>query len=102
MASYRLLRAADNDLGEIADYTIEKHGVAQARVYRDSLLRALETIADNPGIGSNQNHILPALRRFVHESHSIYYRVEEGGVVILRLLGPGQDPLSQFQNAPTD
>ena len=102
MASYRLLRAADNDLEKIADYTIAEHGVAQARVYRDNLLRALETIAENPGIGTNQNHILPALRRLVHESHSIYYRVEDGGVVVLRLLGPGQDPLSQLQKVPRD
>ena len=102
MASQRLLRAAENDLGEIADYTIAKHGVAQARVYRDSLLDTLETIARNPGIGTNQSHILPALRRFVHESHSIYYRVEDDGVVVLRLLGPGQDPLSQFQKLRED
>ena len=99
MANYRLLRAAESDLDEIAVYTIAKHGVQQAKVYRDRLLKAFEAIAEHPEIGTGQNHILPELRRLVHESHAIYYRVADNEIVVMRLLGPGQDPLSQLQGA---
>jgi len=97
MANYRLLRAAENDLGEIADYTVAKHGVQQARVYRDGLFKSFDAIAEHPEIGTDQSHIIPELRRFVHESHAIYYRIAENQIVVMRLLGPGQDPLSQLQ-----
>ena len=99
MANYRLLRAAEKDLGEIADYTIAKHGPEQAKVYRDGLLKAFDAIAEHPEIGTDQNHIFPELRRLVHESHAIYYRVGDNEIVVMRLLGPGQDPLSQLQGA---
>ena len=102
MANYRLLRKADNDLAEIADYTLAKYGVEQGRRYRDSLLRAFETISENAEIGSDQSHILPTLRRHVHESHAIYYQIGDNEIVVLRLLGPGQDPLSQFQSERRD
>ncbi len=98
MVNYRLLRAAESDLGEIADYTIAKHGLKQARSYRVGLLIAFEMIAENPEIGADQSHIVPALRRFNHKSHAIYYRTGDNEIVVLRLLGPGQDPLSQLQS----
>lgn len=99
MIKYRLLRAADVDLDAIAEYTIARHGVQQARAYRDRLMQAFESIAAHPEIGSDQGQILPGLRRFIHESHAIYYRVGQNEIVVMRLLGPGQDPLSQIRRS---
>lgn len=93
MANYRLTKRAEKDLGNIAVYTFQNFGLRQAELYRDGLLKTLDTIAEFPLIGSDQGHIKPNVRRFVYESHSIYYRVNENGVVILRLLGPGEDPI---------
>ena len=37
MNNYRLSRLAVADLEEIAEYTIERFGIEQARLYRDGL-----------------------------------------------------------------
>ena len=37
MGDYRLTFRAESDLAQIADYTIEKFGIEQARRYRDVL-----------------------------------------------------------------
>ncbi len=42
MASYTLSTAAVADIVQIADYTIRKFGVVQARRYRESLISSFE------------------------------------------------------------
>jgi len=96
MVHVRLLRAAEADLDAIAVYTVSRFGEQQAASYRDGLLQSFEAIARNPDIGSNQGHIKAALRRYVHQSHTIYYRTARQDIVIMRILGPGQDPLHQL------
>lgn len=96
MANYRLSILADKDLGNIASYTIQRFGIRQANLYRDGLFKALETISDFPLIGSDQSQIKKNIRRHVHESHSIYYHVDADEIFILRILGPGEDPLQQL------
>lgn len=92
MPELRFTQAAAEDLASIADYTIERHGVRQARSYRDRLFRAFDLIVERPFIGSNQSHVRSDTRRLVHESHGIYYEVGSTEILVLRILGPGQDP----------
>ena len=73
MAKYRLTRRADNDLAEIADYTIGEFGIEQARRYRDALETCFLTLADNPLIGHSAEQFAPQLRRFEHASHIVFY-----------------------------
>lgn len=98
MPGSRLLKKAENDLATIADYTIQRFGIEQARQYRDGLFKAFEIIAEFPLIGSNQSHIKKNMRCHVHEFHSIYYRVDANEVIIYRILGPGEDPLRIFNS----
>jgi hypothetical protein len=56
----------------------------------------LSTFADKD-IGNDQSPIKNNIRRHVHEFHSIYYRVDEDEILILRILGPGEDPLHQLK-----
>lgn len=93
MASYRLSKLADKDIGNIASYTIQRFGIRQARIYRDGLFKAFEMISEFPLIGSDQSQIKENIRRHVHEQHSIYYRADADGIFILRILGAGEDPL---------
>ena len=51
MADVRLSCRAETDLAEIADYTIERFGVEQARRYRDDLEACFLNLAKNPGLG---------------------------------------------------
>lgn len=92
MLNIRLTPPADTDLEAIAEYTIDKFGLNKAFEYRESLLKAMELLADNPQLGISQGHVKADTRRLVHEQHSIYYKVQEVDIVILRILGPGQDP----------
>jgi toxin ParE1/3/4 len=48
MASYHLSNLADEDLGNIATYTIQRFGINQAKLYRDGLFKTFEMISDFP------------------------------------------------------
>jgi toxin ParE1/3/4 len=94
--SYRITEVAAADLAALADHSIERFGVAQARRYGDALFDVFDMLVAFPMIGTDQGQIEPGLRRFVHASHAIYYRLAEDEIVIVSLLGPGQDPLTRF------
>lgn len=92
MARYELTAAAEEDLAAIADYTIERFGIEQARRYRDSLLNAFESLAETPRLGRGAAHIRHGYRRFEHRSHTIYYRIMDPGIQIMRVLHKSMDP----------
>jgi toxin ParE1/3/4 len=62
----------------------------QAERYRDYLKARFQELADNPRQYPKVDHIRQGYRRSVCGSHSIYYRIENQGVAIMRILG-GQD-----------
>ncbi len=96
MLECRLSRKAEADLESLIEYTVERFGIRQARIYCESIFRAFDLLCESPNLGTNQGHILPNMRRLTHESHGIYYRVDGNDVVIVRILGPGQDPTRNF------
>ena len=91
MADYRLSRRADADLEDIAFYGIETFGIDQALCYRDGLKARFARIAEAPHHYPRVAHIRPGYRRSVYKSHTIYYQMDEDGVLIVRVLGR-QDP----------
>ena len=93
MLSYRLSKRAEKDFENIAVYSIKNFGIKQARLYRDGLFKTFDMICEFPMIGSDQNRIKKNVRRQIYESHSIYYRIDANAIFILRILGPGEDPL---------
>ena len=97
MTNYYLSKLADKDIANIASYTIQRFGIRQARLYRDGLFKAFEMISDFPFMGSDQSQIKKNIRRHVYESHSVYYRVDANEIFILRILGPGEDPLKHIK-----
>ncbi len=91
--TYRLSNEARNDLREIYTYSYDNFGVHQADNYYDGLLSCFELLSDNPHMGRAFNEVIQGLRRHEHESHVIYYEIEEDmNVLILRILGANQDP----------
>jgi toxin ParE1/3/4 len=91
IGSYRLSRLATADLEEIAEYTIELFGIAQARKYRDGLKSCFVQLADNPALGRSANHLIDGLQRFEHQSHVVFYITEPDGVFIVRILHSSMD-----------
>jgi len=93
MGRYVLSRRAEDDLAGIAVYTIENFGVAQARIYRDLLVRSCELLAENPRMGRDYGRVVVGIRRHDTRGHAIFYRIEAHGILIVRILGRDQDPV---------
>jgi toxin ParE1/3/4 len=51
MPRYALSRAAEDDLAEIAAYTVETFGIERSIAYRDGLIRTFEFLSENPASG---------------------------------------------------
>lgn len=96
MRSYRLSVRADGDIAEIADYTIKKFGIDQARLYRDGLERSFQLLADDPTRGKSAADFGPNLRRMNYESHVIFFVPERAGILVVRVLHQQMD----FQRHP--
>ena len=86
MNKYRLSKSADFDIAGIADYTINKFGIKQARRYRDGLEKILRRLAEYPNSGRSAEHLAPRLRRMNFGSHVIFFLHDEKGVLIVRIL----------------
>ena len=91
MADHRLSSRAEADLAEIADYTIKTFGIEQARRYRDAMEACFRTLAENPRLGRGVERLAPGLRRFEHQSHTVFYAEDKEGILIVRILHVGMD-----------
>ena len=91
MASYRLSGRADEDLSRLYEYGIIHYGLERADRYYNGLIERFEELAENPQFWQAVDHIRSGYRRSVYGRHSIYYRIDPDGIVIVRILGR-QDP----------
>ncbi len=87
MYDYQITQAAKEDLIIIAQYGDENFGVAQSNRYRDQLKQRFSILAEQPFLYPAVNHIRKGYRRSVCGVHSIYYRIENNTVEIVRVLG---------------
>lgn len=85
MPSYRLSRAAVDDLARIADYTIEAFGIDQAIAYRDGLIRTLTFLAEFPRAARERPELRLKSRVYPYESHLIFYRIDGRNILIQRI-----------------
>lgn len=92
MSNYRLTQDAKEDLREIYFYSLRTFGAGQADKYIDNMLNCLSLIREHQELGRSYEHIRAKLRRHEHESHAIYYQIEDVDVLIMRILGAEQDP----------
>jgi plasmid stabilization system protein ParE len=58
----------------------------------------MDMLVTFPAMGADQSHIATGLRRHVHESHAIFYSRHSYGLLVERILGPGQDPAREFKS----
>ena len=87
MASYRLSDEALADLDRLYLHGILTFGLRQADAYFDAMVARFQDIADQPERYPAVDHIRQGYRRSVFRSHSIYYRVADDEVAIIRILG---------------
>jgi toxin ParE1/3/4 len=93
MADYQLTKMAQRELEGIYEYSILNFGLEKARSYVKGLHACFGTLADNPSMGRDYSHVREKYRRHEYEQHSVYYKITKTGVLITRILGPGQDPI---------
>lgn len=84
---YRLSNAAKQDLIRTYRYGLQNFGEVQADKYYSVLLRRFDDIAAAPLKYPSVDHISPGYRRSVCGVDSIYYRLNQGKVEIMRILG---------------
>jgi toxin ParE1/3/4 len=94
---YHLTQAADADLERLYEWGIDRFGMNAADEYYDGLIARLGQIADTPQLWQEVDYIRAGYRRSVYVAHSIYYRVEDNGVLIVRVLGR-ENPQTSLPN----
>lgn len=86
MAEYRLSPRAQTDLEDVFDDTVARWGLAQAMRYTDLIEAACVSLATAPYQAPACDHVRMGYRRWAVERHMIYFRVEEDGIAVIRIL----------------
>lgn len=91
LAAYWLTPAAQRDLEDIWLYTAQTWSMAQADRYTDIIEDTFDRLLFMPEMARERREFDPPVRIHPSAEHLIIYRVEEDQLVILRVLGAGQD-----------
>lgn len=87
MVKYKLSNEAKEDLIRIHHYGVEKFGIAQADKYFDAFFEYFDIIAQRPLSFESVDYIKKGYRRCVCGVDSIYFRIENGTVEIMAIIG---------------
>lgn len=91
MAEYRLSPAAQGDLDGVFDYAVRQWGLEQAVRYTQMIERTCAMLADAPEQAPDCGYIRAGYRRAAVERHVIYFRVENYGIAVIRILHARMD-----------
>ena len=93
---------AERDLRTIYHQGVTAFGLAQADLYIDGLLDAMDLIADFPEVARFRMDYHPPARIYPHGSHIIIYDLDEAGsrVVIVRIRHGHEDWLDSARDKP--
>lgn len=84
--SFRLTKAARDDLIHIYVESVRMFAVAQAEKYQDELNRTFGLLADNPHLARERSELSAPVRIHPSGSHVVVYRIEDtGGILIIRI-----------------
>lgn len=96
MAKYWVSPAAERDLENIVEHTLQSWGLEQVERYLDALFAAFERLAKSPRTAPACNHIKSGYRRLRVRRHVIYFRITDHGIAIIRVLHDRMDALRHF------
>lgn len=82
-----LSNEALDDLSSIQQYTYETYGENQLYKYENKLLNTFQLLKENPEMGRVHNKKFDeSLRAIVIEQHTVFYRIREKIIWIVRIL----------------
>lgn len=87
MANYKLSNTAKEDLIRIHQFGVLRFGVKQADKYFNEFFQFFDKIASNPFSFEAVDYIREGYRRCPCGSDTIYYRLENGEVEIMSIIG---------------
>ncbi|WP_026775879.1 type II toxin-antitoxin system RelE/ParE family toxin [Polaribacter sp. Hel_I_88] len=98
LLSYKLSKKADFDLEEIFEHTEITYGYEQAIFYLTHLENLFENLVLQPEIGRQRNQIKKGLFSITEQEHTIFYRIFESNIRIVRVLHGRRDLARNFKN----
>jgi toxin ParE1/3/4 len=90
MASYRITRHAQQDIGEILAF-IADDNLAAAIAFSDRLTELFELLAAHNKMGRERPELKEDLRSFPEGNYVIFYRRWAGEIAIVRVLHAARD-----------
>lgn len=93
MAVYKLTKDVEISIAKIYEYSLLNFGEVQADQYYTSLHQIFDLLAEQPLIG-RQFH---SYRRHEHQSHSIFYKITDNGILIVHLLHKSENVTERIQ-----
>lgn len=87
MVNYKLNEEAKLDLRRIYLRGFEVFGEAQADEYYHAMFHRFDQISDQPYLYPSVDHIKDGYRRSICGVDAIYYRIVDGHVEIMRIIG---------------
>lgn len=91
MSDFYLAVAADEDILEIARFSIKTWGLSQSRKYKEELYTCFKLLAKNPEIGRDATMYSPGLKRYSYKAHTIFFKQTIDGIFIVRILAQKMD-----------
>ena len=88
---YKLSEAAARDIEKLLERSVVDFGLQQTEYYFSSLKSCLQHLADNPEMGNMSDDIRAGYRRFVHQSHVVFYHIIEQEIFVIRILHKHMD-----------
>ena len=97
MRGIRIARRAEADLANASEYLDGETGNPEFgnRLVLD-LERVMYLIAENPWMGRARSDLRKGLRGFPHGSHTIFWRLHDEYIEIVRVLHQRQDAEQEF------
>jgi toxin ParE1/3/4 len=92
VSKVRYSREAEDDLAEIALYTIEQWSLEQADRYLTEIEACCESLLRSPALGRRCDDFWPGFRRIERKRHVIFYMVDEEGIFVGRILHESRLP----------
>lgn len=83
---YRLSPKARDDMENVWLYTLSQWGPEQTEKYIDDLAASFDLLTTNPRLVKNFDNIRPGYRKHPTLRHVIYYREDDYGIAVIRVL----------------
>lgn len=88
---YSLSTLAEDDIYQIAIYTMTHFGINQSGKYQHELTETLTLLSNAPQIGRECSWIKVGIRSFTFKKHTIYYLEQENKILIARIIHQSMD-----------